>query len=55
MMKQNLKLIIITASVCLIVLGALFAYGSVLNKKGIQMIKVGGHTNQCACTQRIEQ
>jgi hypothetical protein len=54
MLKANLKYLILLATTSLILLTALVVYGSIEKKKSMQMTNVGGRTNQCNCTERIE-
>lgn len=54
MLKSNFKLVILLMTASLIVIGTLFVYGSIEKKKSMQMSNVGGQTNQCNCTERID-
>lgn len=49
-----MKVLILLATMCLLVLGSLLVYGSMEEKRSTQMTNVGGRTNQCNCTERIE-
>jgi len=54
MLRSNLKIVILLTTTCLILIGTLIVYGSVEKKKTMQMTNVGGKTNQCNCTERLE-
>jgi len=54
MLRSNFKVVILLATASMIVVGTLFVYGSIEKKKSAQMTNVGGRTNQCNCTERIE-
>ena len=54
MVKPNFKTVIFFVTASLIAIGTLFVYGSIEKKKSMQMTNVGGHTNECNCTARIE-
>ena len=54
-MRPNFKTIHVIIWTTVLVLGALFASGSAGEPKQYEMQNVGGRSNQCTCTQRLER
>ncbi|MGB2868346.1 MAG: hypothetical protein WBD36_07845 [Bacteroidota bacterium] len=54
-MNQKSRIILLILSTSLVALGTLFAFGSSRQQKNYEMKNVGGKTNQCTCTQRLER
>ena len=55
MTKPALRLMLLVATAGLIVIGTLVVFGSVKHNRPARMMNVGGSTNQCNCTERIER
>jgi len=54
-MRSNFRTIHVIIWTTVLVLGALFASGSAGEPMKYEMQNVGGHSNNCTCTQRIER
>jgi hypothetical protein len=54
MFTTNIKPILSLAGLCLLILAVLFVFDGIHSKKAVTMTNVGGQSNECTCTHRLE-